>query len=292
MAAPEKYFYLMTGKSLHTNKSASSELEEIQDALAPLAATPQSTAIFLDLDGTLAPIVTRPEAVAVPAPIGRLVRKLSHMYLAVTVVSGRPATEAKRIVSISELAYIGNHGFETMLPGRTVVVSEEAQPYLPRIHELVDFCRSMEETTEAGIWIEDKMSTMSLHYRRAADPEAARRFIEENIMPRVKQLELRPSQGRMVIEVKPPVDVNKGVSVGRLLDQLEARQAVYMGDDTTDIDALKEIRKRRRRKNMLMVGIGVISEEMPPGLPRYSDLMVKRRSGVEMVLQFLAGEEP
>src|SRR3990172_267244 len=149
---------------------------------------------------------------------------------------GRPATEAKRIMGISELAYIGNHGFETMLPGHTVVVSEEAQPFLPRIRELVEYCRSLEQVADAGVWVEDKMTTMSLHSRRAPDPDAARRFIEEKIMPRVRELELAPSEGRMVIEVRPPVDINKGVSVGRLLDRLGTAQAIYMGDDTTDID--------------------------------------------------------
>lgn len=281
----------MTSKSLHKSSISSSTLEEIQDALAPLTANPQATAILLDLDGTLAPIMPRPETVAIPAPVSKLVRDLTHKYLAVTVVSGRPATEAKRIVGNSELAYIGNHGFETMLPGHAVIVSEAAQPYLPRIHELVNYCRSLEEIGEAGVWVEDKMATMSLHFRRAADPQAARRFIEERIMPRVTELELSRSDGRMVIEVRPPVAINKGVSVAAMLDRLGARQAIYIGDDTTDIDALKELRKRKRRKDNVMVGVGVTSAETPPDLPRYADLLVKRSSGVELVLRLLAGEE-
>ncbi|MHB0867788.1 MAG: trehalose-phosphatase [Thermoleophilia bacterium] len=281
----------MTGKSLHKGSIPSSTLEEIQDALAPLTANPQATAILLDLDGTLAPIMPRPESVAVPAPISRLVRDLTHRYLAVTVVSGRPATEARRIVGNSELAYIGNHGFETMLPGHAVIVSEAAQPYLPRIHELVTFCRSLEAIGKAGVWVEDKMATMSLHFRLAPDPEAARRFIEEHIMPRVAELELSRSDGRMVIEIRPPVAINKGVSVAAMLDRLDARQAIYIGDDTTDIDALKELRKRKRRKNTVMVGVGVTSDETPPDMPRYADLLVRRSSGVEMVLRLLAGEE-
>lgn len=276
---------------MHTSRPASSSLDEIQDALSPLAKAPQTTAIFLDLDGTLAPISPRPDSVAIPAPISKLIRQLEHSFLAVTVVSGRSATEAKRIVGSSELAYIGNHGFETMIPGHAVVVSEEAQPFLPRIRELSDYCRSLEETAETGVWVEDKMATMSLHYRRASDPEAARRFILEKIMPRVKELELGHSEGRMVIEIKPPVNINKGVSVGRLLDRLGARQAFYMGDDTTDVDALKELRRRKRRQDTVMIGVGVISDEMPSDLAKYSDLLVDRSGGVEMVLQILLGEE-
>ncbi len=281
----------MTGKSLHNKGQAPNSLDEIQETLAPLLAGAAKTAIFLDLDGTLAPIVPRPDDVAIPADISRLIRTLSHNYLAVTIVSGRPATGAKRIVGNSELAYIGNHGFETMLPGHAVVVCEDAQPYLPRIRELIEFARKVEEFPEMGIWVEDKTATMSLHFRRAEDPEQALAFIRERFFPKVEELELAVSEGRKVIEVRPPVPVNKGVAVGALLDRLECRQAIYIGDDTTDVDALKEMRKRSRRKDYIMVGVGVISDEMPAELPKSADLLVERTSGVEQVLQILAGEE-
>lgn len=281
----------MSSKSSHKSRPASSSLEEIQDALSPLAEAPQDTAIFLDLDGTLAPITAKPDTVAIPGSISKLIRRIQHRFLAVTVVTGRPATEAKRIVGSSEMAYIGNHGFEIMIPGHAVVISEEAQPFLSKIRELSEFCRSLNELTETGILVEDKMATVSLHYRRAPNPEAARQFIQEKIMPRVKELQLHDSQGRMVIEIKPPVNVDKGVSVGRLLDRLGARQAFYMGDDTTDIDALKELRRRKKDQDSAMVGVGVISDEMPADLAKHADLLVDRSVGVEMVLEILLGEK-
>lgn len=281
----------MTDKSLHKKRPAPNSLDEIQEALAPLSAEPGASAIFLDLDGTLAPIVPRPNDVAVPPEISRLVRRLAYSYLAVTVVSGRPATGAKRIVGNAELAYIGNHGFETMLPGHAVVVSEEAQEYIPRIHELVEYCRKDEEMVERGIWLEDKTATMSFHFRRALDPEESASFIRERFFPKIEELGLAVSEGRKVIEVRPPVPINKGVAVGQLLDRLDCKKAIYIGDDTTDVDALKELRKRKRRKNNVMISVGVISSEMPAELSKYSDLLVDRISGVEMALQILAGEE-
>jgi len=282
----------MTGKSLHKGTPAPNSLDEIEELLAPLLAEKKATAIFLDLDGTLAPIVLRPDDVTIPADTSRLIRHLEHDYLAVTIVSGRPATGAKRIVGNSELAYIGNHGFETLLPGRAVVVCDEAQPYLPRIRELIEIGRKAEELPELGIWLEDKTATMSFHFRRAPDPERAVAFIHEKFFPLIEKLELSVSEGRKVIEVRPPVPVNKGVAVGHLLDRLECRKAIYIGDDTTDVDALKELRKRKRRKDNVMVGVGVISEEMPPELPKFSDLLVHRVSGAVQVLQLLAGEDP
>lgn len=281
----------MTGKSLHNKKLAPASLEEIQEALAPLLAAPSTAAVFLDLDGTLAPIMPRPGDVSIPPDIARLIRHLAHAYLAVTIVSGRPATGAKRIVGNAELAYIGNHGFETLLPGHAVVVHDEAQPYIPRIKELIEYSRKFVELPELGIWLEDKTATMSFHFRRSENPQQAIDFIHKNFFPRIRELELAVTEGRKVIEVRPPVPVNKGVAVGRLLDRLDCRLAIYIGDDTTDVDALKELRKRKRRRNNFMIGVGVISDEMPAELPRYADVMVERTSGVEQVLQLLAGEE-
>jgi len=284
-------FYHMTGNSLHKKHLKPNSLDEIQEMLAPLLDDRGATAIFLDLDGTLAPIMPRPDDVSVPPDTSRLIRALAHVYLAVTVVSGRPATGAKRIVGNAELAYIGNHGFETMLPGHAVVVCEEAQPFLPKIRELIEYCRKFEDMSELGIWLEDKTATMSFHFRRSREPEQAMEYIQKNFQPRIEKLGLTTSAGRKVIEVRPPVPVNKGVAVGQLLDRLSCKKAVYIGDDTTDVDALKELRKRKRRKENVMVGVGVISDEMPAELPRNADLLVARISGVEQVLQLLAGEE-
>lgn len=281
----------MTRKSLKEKIPAPDSLDEIQEKLAPFTEDPAATAVFFDLDGTLAAIKPKPEAVTLPQEVARLIRKIEHRYLAVTVVSGRPATAAKRIVGNSQLAYIGNHGFETMLPGRTLVVAAEAQPYIGVVRELLEYVRSLPDMVDSGIMLEDKTVTMSFHYRRAPDPDRARALIQEKLIPKIEELGLRAREGRKVLEVRPPVPIDKGVAVGRLLDQLGALKAIYAGDDTTDIDALKELAKRKRRKHNFMAGIGVISDEMPAELPRYCDLLVDRLSGMELVLQILADEE-
>lgn len=279
----------MTNKSLKNKLPAVNTLEEIQESLQPVISEPSVSTIMFDLDGTLAPIVPRPNQVALPPEISKLIRKLAHIYLAIAIVSGRAATEAMRIVGYSELVYIGNHGFETLLPGRATVVSPEIHPYIDKLLEMKK-ATVMEEINEAGITLEDKTSTMSYHYRLAENPDEALKYLKNKIVPEAKKLGLKTSEGRMVIEIRPPVAIDKGVSIGRLLDRISSQKAVYMGDDSTDIDALKELR-RRRKKGQETIGIGVISKEMPAALPKYSDLLVERRSGVEMVLRILAGEE-
>ncbi len=281
----------MSVKSSQKSGPRPASAEEMLAALEPIVQDQSRTTLLFDLDGTLAPIVPRPDAVSVPSGVLRTIRKLSHIYLSVAIVSGRAANEARRIVGNSDIAYIGNHGFEVMLPGRPLVISEEAHPFLGSIRELAGQANG-EEMADAGVWLEDKSATLTYHYRRARDPEAARAYIREHIEPAAEKLGLAVSEGRMVVEVRPPVKVNKGVSVRRLLDRLDARGALYAGDDNTDIDALKELRRWRRKKDHDAVGVGVISPEMPPRLPRFCDFMVLRTSGVEMLLQMLAGEEP
>lgn len=267
-----------------------STTEELQQRLEPLVSAPGETAIFLDLDGTLAPIVDRPSDVAVPAAVAKLIRRLSKRYLAVVIVSGRQATEARRIVGIEELAYVGNHGFELMLPGHAVVVSAAAQPHVPAIRQVLKAAYELAGTDDSGVFVEDKTATLSLHYRLAPDPEAAHRLIDENIVPLAKELGLKVNEGRKVVEIKPPEKVDKGTAVGDLIDRLQARQALYAGDDTTDIDALRELRRRGGKQSM--VGIGVASREMPATLSRHADLLIGSRGGVEEMLRLLAGEEP
>ena len=89
----------------------------MEELLAPLRRDPGSAAILLDVDGTLAPIVDRPDDAEVPAETRDLLAELARRYALVAAVSGRPALEARRIVGLEEIAYSGNHGFELLLPG-------------------------------------------------------------------------------------------------------------------------------------------------------------------------------
>jgi hypothetical protein len=96
---------------------------EIFSAVAPLAEEPRNSAVFLDLDGTLAPIVERPEDAAVPGRTRELVERIASRYGLTAVVSGRQSLDARRILGLDQLAYVGNHGYELLAPG-----AEQPQP--------------------------------------------------------------------------------------------------------------------------------------------------------------------
>src|SRR3954454_8117335 len=127
------------------------------DAIALLARDPARAAIILDVDGTLAPIVPRPEDAAVPAEARAELERLAGRYRLLAFVSGRTGEDARRIVGLDGAAYVGVHGLE---------VEPDAESWREQLRELA---------TEAWPWgeVEDKGLTVSFHYRNADDQDTA-----------------------------------------------------------------------------------------------------------------------
>ena len=219
--------------------------------LARLAERPREAAILLDVDGTLAPIVARPEDARVPeatrAELGRLVSR----YALVACLSGRTAQEAARVVGVEGIRYVGEHGLE---------LEPEAEAWAER---LTAFAASVAWPAEHG-----KRLTVSFHYRTAPDPDAARALLER-AAERALAEGFRPRFGRLVLEVRPPLDADKGTAVRRLLVEAALRRALYAGDDTTDLDAFSSLGDLE-----LAVRVAVSSTEGPPALVREADIVV------------------
>ena len=141
--------------------------------LAPLRADPSRTAILTDVDGTLAPIVERPELAAVPPRTSELLRALNQRFGLVGCISGRQALEARRLVGVEEIAYAGNHGLELLLPGEGEPRLDPALAGAERV--AADFIAALDagELAATGFRLEDKGPIQSLHWRGAADERAA-----------------------------------------------------------------------------------------------------------------------
>jgi trehalose-6-phosphatase len=220
-------------------------------ALARIVEDPARAAILLDVDGTLAPIVERPEDARVPDETRDELRRLVERYALVACVSGRMGTDAARVVDVDGIVYVGEHGLE---------LEPEAEAWCERVHA---FTATVE-------WpdVESKRLTTALHYRRAEDPDAAQaalvRVAEEAVAAG-----LRPRFGRMVLEIRPPVDADKGTAVRRLLESRGLRRALFAGDDTTDIDAFRGLDGLEAA-----VRVAVASPEGPQDLGRAADVVV------------------
>jgi trehalose 6-phosphate phosphatase len=220
------------------------------DLLAPLREAPERAAILLDVDGTLAPIVERPEDARVPPETQAELERLARRYALVACVSGRASADAAATVGVEGLVYVGTHGLE---------LEPEAERWAAALHEFA-----------SGVtWpAEDKGLSVSFHYRGALDEAAARAELEE-VAGAARAAGLHARFGRKVLELLPPIEANKGTAIRRLLSERELRRALYAGDDTTDLDAFRAL-------DDLEVGvrIAVASPEGPPTLRAAADLIV------------------
>lgn len=262
--------------------------ERLSEVLAPLRADPGAAAVLCDLDGTLAPIVDRPEAAAVPEPTREALRALAGRYALVGIVSGRRATDARAIVGIEELAYSGNHGFELLGPGAAEPVPD---PALEGHDE--DAARFVEELDAGeleslGFRVEDKGAIVALHWRGAPNEGEAEARASE-IASEAEWQDLVSHRGRKVLEIRPDVSIDKGMAVESLLRGRELRAAMYGGDDRTDADAFRGLRRLRDAGELeAAVAIAVASEEVPPDLLDEADARVDGPQGYLEVLRSLA----
>lgn len=261
----------------------------LDQALQTLLADPKRTAILLDLDGTLAPIVRDPEAATVPEGVRQLVMRLPGRFGLVGVVSGRRATTARRILGLGTIPYAGNHGAELLLRGsHEPLVDPDAERWASHVHGIVDAVGE-ETLRHAGLRREDKGPIVALHWRGAEDEAAAERLARE-IAARGEASGLALHEGRRVLELRPPVRIGKDVAVHRLLEGVDVDTALYVGDDRTDVDAFDALRAlvvSGRLENVVCAGVG--SDETPPELADTADILLDGPRGVRALLDALGG---
>jgi trehalose 6-phosphate phosphatase len=235
----------------------------VDDRLARLRAEPGRAAVLLDVDGTLAPIVARPELAAVPAETRAEVARLAERYALVACVSGRSGEEAAQLVGVEGVLYVGVHGLE---------LAPEAEAWREALRPFA---------AERWPWLEDKGLTVALHWREADDEEAALRELEA-IAERAQAAGLEARWGRKVLELRPPVEADKGTAVRTLLSERGLRRALYAGDDTTDLDAFRGLDGLE-----LGVRVAVASEEGPAALREAADVVVSSPAELLELLRVL-----
>jgi trehalose 6-phosphate phosphatase len=231
---------------------------------------PGSTAVLTDIDGTLAPIVPTPDMSEVPTELRELLRRISERYLLVAGISGRKTEDAFELIGLDAVVYFGNHGFEILRDGEVEIIPEAA-PYVEAVEGLER--RAREELEPLGAFVEEKGITASIHYRNAS-PEVGERC-KEFVEREGERLGLRITVGRGVVEARPPVRADKGTATRKVVEEYGPEKALFMGDDTTDLDAFRELDALREEGTLSeMLRIGVKSEEGPPEIISEADLVV------------------
>lgn len=235
----------------------------MEDALARLSEDPALAAVLLDVDGTLAPIVARPELAQVPVETQAEVERLAKRYALVACISGRSGEDARRLVGVESVVYVGVHGLE---------LAPEAERWRETLRPFAQL---------EWPWLEDKGLTVALHWREAPDEQAARAKLE-SIAEHAEEAGLEARWGRKVLELRPPVRADKGTAVRALLEARSLRRALYAGDDTTDLDAFRGLDGLE-----VAVRVAVASAEAPPGLREAADVVVASPAELLELLRML-----
>jgi trehalose 6-phosphate phosphatase len=257
------------------------------EALEPLRSDPAAAAVLLDIDGTLAPIVRHADDAHVPEATRTLLIEIAKRYRVVGCVSGRRANTARQIVAIGTIAYVGAHGGELLRPGAT---RPELDPDLAAWADRVRAFAADAYTAEhqrLRVRNEDKDAIAAFHWRGAPDEDAAAAAVAE-IARRAQDAGFAVHWGRKVLEIRPPVRLDKGLGIDALLHGQSLSAAVYVGDDTTDLDAFRGLRslvQAGELQHAICVAVG--SDETPPELAAEADLVLDGAAGVRQLLQAL-----
>jgi trehalose-phosphatase len=234
--------------------------------IADLTADPGRAALLFDVDGTLAPIVKRQEDAIVPEETRTLLRGLAARYGLVACVSGRSSADARRIVGVEELLYVGTHGLE-LAPG--------AAAWRDQVER---FAATVDWPPE---WIENKGLSLSLHYRQAAEPEQAHLALKR-IAEVGEEVGLYARFGRMLLEILPPVEADKGTAIRSLLDERGLTRALFAGDDTTDLDGFRALEGLE-----LGICVALSSSEAPSALIEAADIVLAGPDELARLLSLL-----
>ncbi|HLN16052.1 MAG TPA: trehalose-phosphatase [Acidimicrobiales bacterium] len=248
-----------------------------------MRARPDSAALFVDYDGTLAPIVADPGAAAPMPGAPELLGRLAARFGLVAVVSGRPVSFLAAVLGPpSGVGLYGLYGLEELGEDGGPRPAEEAAAFVPVVAQVVARARA---EAPPGLLVEPKGLTMTLHWRTAPGTEAwARAFANEA----TASSGLVVQDGRMALELRPPLPTDKGTVVARLGRGFAA--VACFGDDLGDLPAFAAL-DQLAADGATAVRVAVADAETPPEVTAAADVVVEGPAGALVLLGLLAGEE-
>lgn len=254
------------------------------DAIAALLADPGSALIALDFDGTLAPIVERPQDARLAAGADDVLQALAARVGTLAVISGRAADEVVALGGLGGVAglrVVGHYGLQRWRDGQLDSPVPAAGVDLAR-----DRLPALLAGAPEGVYVEDKRHSVAVHTRPAAAPQQAL----DDLAPALRELAvatgLEAVPGRFVIELRPP-GVDKGAALRELVAEVGAATVIYIGDDVGDLPAFRAVAELRHAGAVDGLAIAAIAvplageaAEVPPELRESADLVLPGPDGV------------
>ena len=239
------------------------------DALRERAAR---AGILLDFDGSLSPIVARPELAAPAEGVREALDALTGRYAVVAIVTGRRAEEVAELIAVPGVRYEGLYGLEHSAPELLFAILPEVE-------------RAAAAVPEA--WVEDKGVSVAVHYRQAPDPPRARTALMAGLEPVAAGAGMVVVEGKMVLEVVPADHPMKGGAVERIAGEADLEAVLYAGDDVADLDAFAAL-DRLRDRGLVTMKVAVRGDETPAALVEAADVTVEGPPGLVELLGRLA----
>ncbi|MGH3304738.1 MAG: trehalose-phosphatase [Streptosporangiaceae bacterium] len=244
-------------------------------AIEALAAAPAAAALVLDFDGVLAPIIEDPEASAIPEPTAASLASLAASLGLVAVISGRPAGFLADRVRVPGIDLLGSYGMERLSGGRPHL-DPAVRGWLGAVAAAGQLLAE-ELQGVPGIRIEAKPASIAVHWRQAPDQVAAANLVRGSTGRAAAQTGLRLTPGKLVEELRPPVDIDKGSAVAALISAARPGAVAYAGDDLGDIPALRVVREAGGYTLVVDHGaethprLLTVADEVFPGTPGFAD---------------------
>ncbi len=239
---------LRVESELRRLRSLPSALAGLEDIL--YQAAHRRLVVFLDYDGTLTPIASRPADAVLADSMRQTLERLAR-DVPVGIISGRDRPEVERLVGLRHLYYAGSHGFDIAGPEGGRIRHELATDHLPDLDRAEQALKTLLGDVP-GAWVERKKFSVAVHYRQVAeqDEQAVSRAVDRVAAGAPA---LRKQGGKKIYELQPAIDWGKGKAVLWLLDAIDTAQAepypIYIGDDVTDEDAFRALAG---------VGVGIV----------------------------------
>ncbi|HEY7416399.1 MAG TPA: trehalose-phosphatase [Ktedonobacteraceae bacterium] len=248
----------------------------------------QRRGLVFDIDGTLSPIAPTPDqAHLYPGVAESLQQARQHAHVA--IMTGRAIADGARIVNVEDVTYIGTHGLEWCdgLPTtHPIQLIPEAQQYVEPGRYLLNL---VEQAQLPGVIVQYKNVGGSIHYRQAANPEQTRQRILALLEEAVRQAHMHMGEGKYVIEILPPLNVNKGIALRSYVQHFGLQGVFFAGDDRTDLNAMLEA-EQLRREGLATYTVLVRHPDTLPEMLEHADEIVDGVEAMAVKLQAIVAQ--
>lgn len=246
----------------------------MNEALDAVRRSPATAGLFLDFDGSLSEIVARPELATAVAGARDLLQGLARTFAVVAVVTGRPSAEVRERLDVPGIEVFGLYGLEDGGAPHAMAPAD-------RDALLDDVTRCVDDVP--GARLEDKGSSLAVHFRGVADPEDAERRLLRGLRSAATRRGMVVLAGKMVLEVAPATTPGKGAPITREARARDLTALLYAGDDLADLDAFAAV-DRLWGEGLEGVKVAVGGPETPGALVAAADVVVEGPAGLVALL--------